>query len=139
MFTDTLEAMSNFSGNFTRTILVVEDEEPIRAVICEFLADCGHIVIEAATVKQAKEILLDRKVDLVFSDVNMPGGETGFGLEQWVRLHYSDTQVLLTSGYPHSKTDTDGLLEPLVPKPYSLRVVLQRIERMLRARRWRDA
>lgn len=139
MFTDTLEATSNFTGNFTRTILVVEDEEPIRAVICEFLADCGHTVIEAATVKQAKELLLDRKVDLVFSDVNMPGGETGFGLEQWVRRHYSNTQVLLTSGYPQSKTDIDGLLEPLVAKPYSLRVVLQRIERMLRAGSWRDA
>jgi len=114
-----------------RTVLVVEDEMMIRMFVAEFLQDCGHIVFEASNVAEAKAILADTPVDLVFSDINMPGRETGFGLEKWVRQHYPSTKVLLTSGRPQVSADTRDLLEPLVPKPYNCCEVLQRIQRIL--------
>jgi DNA-binding NtrC family response regulator len=126
MFTHTIEPMSRFA----RTILVVEDEEPIRICVTEFLLDCGHDVVEAGNVAQAKELFAKRQVDLVFSDVNMPGKETGFDLEKWVRQNYPDTKFLLTSGYPHV-VEAGALLEPLMPKPYTLSSVSQRIDRLL--------
>jgi DNA-binding NtrC family response regulator len=123
---------STVSESRVHAILVVEDEDPIRMCIMEFLQDCGHGVVEAANVAQARNVLATRPVDLVFSDINMPGGETGFALEKWVRRHYPTTKVLLTSGYPHGFADTSELLEPMIPKPYTFSLVLQRIHRLFR-------
>ncbi|HEY1411606.1 MAG TPA: response regulator, partial [Rhodopila sp.] len=69
-----------------RTVLVVEDEEHIRMCVAEFLCDFGYHVLEAGDVAEAKDLLQRQRVDLVFSDVNMPNSETGFALERWVRL-----------------------------------------------------
>jgi DNA-binding NtrC family response regulator len=128
MFADTGVLISGFTGNFARTILVVEDEELIRMFLTEFLQDFGYNVIEAANVAQAKDVLVDRPVDVVFSDINMPGSETGFILEKWIRRHCPNTKVLLTSGFPQASRDTRDLVEPLILKPYSITSVLQRIE-----------
>jgi DNA-binding NtrC family response regulator len=121
---------SAFTGNLARTILVVEDEEGIRLCVAEFLQDCGHHVLEAEDTAQAKDVLLTQSVDLVFSDINMPRGETGFVLEKWVRRHYPNTKVLLTSGFPQLTADTRDLGEPLIPKPYSFSTVLERIQNL---------
>jgi DNA-binding NtrC family response regulator len=119
------------AGSHVRSILVVDDEEPIRMILTGFFEDSGYQVVEACDVAEAKGILADRPVDLVFSDINMPGRETGFVLEKWVRQHYPKTKVLLTSGGPQIPADTRDLLEPLVPKPYDYRDVLRRIQRIL--------
>ena len=115
------------------TILVVEDEELIRLFVADVLQDSGYTVFEAGTVAEAKSILIEKSVDLVFSDINMPGSETGFALEKWVRRQYPRTKVLLTSGFPHSPCDTSGLLEPMIQKPYTCSVLLQRINRIFDA------
>lgn len=131
MVLTTVETLSGFAGNFAPTVLVVEDEEGVRICATEFLRDCGYHVVEAGTVAEAKEILLRGPVDLVFSDINMPNRETGFALEKWIRGHFPGTKVLLTSGVPQAAEDTRGLLEPLIPKPYRLSALQQRIERVL--------
>jgi DNA-binding NtrC family response regulator len=131
MVSTTVETLSGFRGNFARSVLVVEDEVGIRACVTEFLGDCGYHVAEAGTVAEAKEILLRRPVDLVFSDINMPNRETGFALEKWIREHFPGMKVLLTSGVPQAAEDTKGLLEPLIPKPYKLSQLQNRIERLL--------
>lgn len=109
------------------TILVVEDEELIRLFVADALQDSGHTVLEAGTVAEAKRLLIENSVDLVFSDINMPGSETGFALEKWVRRQYKRTKVLLTSGFPQNPCDTSSLLEPMLQKPYTTSVLLQRI------------
>src|ERR1700733_13384686 len=131
MVSNDIETISGFAGNFVRTVLVVEDEDGIRLCATEFLRDCGYHVVEAGTVAEAKETLLRRPVDLVFSDINMPNRETGFALEKWIREHFPDIKVLLTSGVPQAAEDTRGLLEPLIPKPYKLSLLQHRIERVL--------
>ncbi len=66
-----------------RKILVVEDQEAVRAVACGFLTDFGYDVIEAEDGFQALAKLQENPdIDLMFSDVVMPGGMNGFDLAQ---------------------------------------------------------
>ncbi len=124
----TTESLSGQTGHTLRTILVVEDDEPIRTITSEFLRECGYVVLEAGDVAEAKTRLLNRHVDLVFSDINMPNRESGFALEKWVRSEFPAVKVLLTSGYPQSPCDTRDLREPILTKPYSYTVLLRRLD-----------
>ncbi len=133
MYVDTAFRPGGFNGNRIRTILVVDDEETIRMVVSDYLLDFGYAVIEAENAARAREILRTRPVDLVLSDVDMPGGENGFGLEKWIRAEYPDVRVILTSGYPQGAEKLRDLAEPLIVKPYSLEMVEKRIERSLGA------
>ena len=82
-------------------ILVVEDQEAVRAVACGFLQDFGYDVIEAEDGLQALARLQENPdVDLMFSDVVMPGGLNGFDLAQAARGIRPDLKVVHTSGYP---------------------------------------
>jgi DNA-binding response OmpR family regulator len=117
------------------TILVVEDDVLIRLALAEYLCDCGYRVCEASDVAEAKAVLnADTPVDLVFSDVNMPGDENGFALARWIRQHHLDTKVLLTSGVANAAEKTGDLCDegPLMAKPYTPASVLQRIQSLLR-------
>jgi DNA-binding NtrC family response regulator len=130
MYAQTVETRPGLDSHHVRTVLVVDDEAPIRIFLTEYLSEAGLNVVEAANVAEAIALLRDQPVDLVFSDINMPGGETGFGLADWVRRHRPNTKVLLTSGYPQLMSDMQDLAEPLIMKPYNLRTVLRRIERL---------
>jgi PAS domain S-box-containing protein len=82
-------------------ILVVEDQEAVRAVACGFLEDFGYDVIEAGDGFDALAKLQENPdVDLMFSDVVMPGGMNGFDLAQAAQSLRSDLKVVHTSGYP---------------------------------------
>src|ERR1700741_695356 len=71
------------------TILVVEDEVLVRMPISQYLRDCGYRVIEAANAQEAVTVLSHEEtvVDVVFTDIEMPGALDGFGLAKWVREH----------------------------------------------------
>ncbi len=82
-------------------ILVVEDQEAVRAVACGFLEDFGYEVIEAGDGFDALSKLQENlDVDLMFSDVVMPGGMNGFDLAQAAQSLRPDLKVVHTSGYP---------------------------------------
>jgi CheY-like chemotaxis protein len=119
------------SNDPNHTILVVEDEVLIRAPMAEYLRDCGYRVFEAADTAEAKAMLnADTPVDLVFTDVNMPGAENGLILASWVREHFPDIKVILTSGVANITTNAgDPRMDGAVlRKPYRYEVVLQRIQ-----------
>ncbi|MGZ5904834.1 MAG: response regulator, partial [Reyranella sp.] len=68
------------------TVLVVEDEILVRTVIAAYLRDCGFDVVEAGSADEAVRVLeAGVRIDIVFSDINMPGSLDGFGLAQWLR------------------------------------------------------
>lgn len=80
-------------------ILLVEDETLVRIATAEHLRDAGYTVIEAATGDEAKAVLESGvPVNLVFSDVNMPGEMDGIGLAEWVMAQGRAPVVVLTSG-----------------------------------------
>jgi PAS domain S-box-containing protein len=84
-----------------RKILVVEDQEAVRAVACGFLADFGYDVIEAEDGFQAlAKLQEDPDIDLMFSDIVMPGGMNGFDLAQAAGGMRPDIKIVHTSGYP---------------------------------------
>jgi DNA-binding response OmpR family regulator len=113
------------------TILVVEDEPLVSSTIAEHLLQSGFEVLEAIDVEAALGLLQTRQIDVVFSDVRLPGGRTGFDLAQIVSVRWPGVRVLLASGYyePESQVYT-GLA--LLKKPYRLADVEQHIRLLLR-------
>ena len=84
----------------SRVILVVEDEPIIRFGLALHLEECGFQVIEAYDAPSAIALLQEPgcMVDLVFSDVRMPGGIDGIGLSRWIFENRPNMPVILASG-----------------------------------------
>jgi DNA-binding response OmpR family regulator len=103
--------------------------------IADYLRDCGYQVFEASDAAEAKSIIQATvRVDLVFSDVNMPGTADGFALARWVRDHFPSLHVVLTSGMAGTAEKARDLCHggPLITKPYDHTAVLARIRQLLR-------
>jgi CheY-like chemotaxis protein len=112
------------------SVLVVEDEAIIRASLAEYLELSGLDVAEAENGDDALGILLaDLAIDVVFSDVQMPGQLDGLGLARWIRAHRPSIHVLLASGRVDLARAAEGLCEPslLFTKPYVQAEVADRI------------
>lgn len=119
----------------TPTILIVEDETLIRIALSDYLQECGFKVLEAAHADEAVKILEHSPVtiDLVFSDIVMPGAMDGFALARWVRAHRPGLPIMLTSGDAR-KTDCARELcerEPFVSKPYDLARLVAKMRAIL--------
>jgi len=120
------------------TILVVEDDILVRMPIAHYLRDCGYKVIEAANADEATTVLLhqETRIDIVFSDIEMPGSIDGFGLAKWVRDHRPGLDVILAGTVSRAVDAAKDLCdEGPVPKPYESQVVYDRIRRLLAARK----
>ena len=109
----------------TETILVVEDDELVRAHAVRQLEALGYVVAAAQDGPSAI-VLLDARddVDLLFTDVVMPGGMTGRDLANAARVRRPDLRVLYTSGYTENAIVHHGRLDPgvrLLSKPYDRR------------------
>ena len=116
-----------------RTILVVEDEIMIRLMISQYLRDSGFDVIEANNAQDAVRVLLERKVDLVFTDLQMPGSMDGIGLARRIQAEWPDMKVILTSGAVIASALPADLRDraTLVRKPYRLDAITEQIRLLL--------
>ena len=116
------------------TILVVEDDVMVRLPIAEYLRDCGYTVLEAGDAAEAiATVHAVGLVNLVFSDVRMPGTMDGFGLARWLCNHRPEIPILLTSGYNSSPSLSIDVIRrvKLIEKPYSQAHVARRIQDLL--------
>jgi CheY-like chemotaxis protein len=114
------------------TILFVEDEPLIRMDMAEFLRQCGYTVAEATDAKEAMEALKSKlTIDLVISDIRMPGDMDGRALASWVRENHPSVQVILTSGYSRSREHEAIENVSYLAKPYTGQILLARIRKML--------
>ncbi|UXC91451.1 response regulator [Sphingobium sp. RSMS] len=128
-------AMAGLTGRprFPRPviILVVEDEALVSMNVCEFLIDQEFTVFAAQDVEEALGILhrLDGLVDLLFTDVNMPGQQDGFDLARQVSSRWPGTRILVTSGGLEGQKLPDDLRQfgPVLPKPYHLDALASKI------------
>jgi PAS domain S-box-containing protein len=102
------------------TVLVVEDNPGVEEVARLLLDQLGYRVLHAQSADAALDLLHSGEaIDLVFTDVVMPGELDGLALAQRVRKEYPQVAVLLTSGYARAwHTFENGL--PLLRKPYKL-------------------
>jgi CheY-like chemotaxis protein len=124
-------------------VLVVDDEFLVRTVLSEILKDAGFHVLQAETAHDAIAILehppqVDH-VDLVFSDVKMPGMD-GFELARWVNEHKTDMPVILASGYV-GKTSMASELRcaEVLKKPFDFDTVIDKIRDTISRRQARLA
>jgi two-component system CheB/CheR fusion protein len=89
-------------------VLVVEDNDAVREVTLKRLESLGYAAIGANTGQAAVERLRQESVQLVLSDVIMPGGMTGYDVARWVAANMPNVKVIICSGYSEEDRDTDG-------------------------------
>jgi signal transduction histidine kinase/CheY-like chemotaxis protein len=125
------EPASLQSSTSRGTILVVEDDEDVLAVTAESLREFGYQVVTALDAPRALEILnSDQPIDLLFSDVIIPGGIDGAQLAVMARRIRPELKVLLTSGYTAAALSLEhGLPDNLhvVGKPYQRDELAQKL------------
>ncbi|MBC9033849.1 response regulator [Sphingomonas sp. JC676] len=106
------------SGN----VLLVEDDDEVAALVREMLEQLGYGVTRVASARAALGALADgRAVDVVFSDIMMPGGMDGVELAREIRMRHEGLPVLLTSGYAEAgRAAAQALGVRILAKPYRL-------------------
>lgn len=119
----------------SETILVVEDQARVRRFAVRCLRSLGYQTQEAAGATEALEILSQGAVpDLVFSDVIMPGGASGFELAKIVAEQHPDCGIVLTSSYSQGSWGDqrgDGEVLEILRKPYSRKALACRLRKAL--------
>lgn len=110
-------------------LLVVEDEIFIRLCVCDVLRDAGYDVVEAVSGDEALDILKSGlPIDLVFSDVRMPGATDGLALLAFVREHLASLPVILTSGHLSPEIALADGAAQFLAKPFKVEDALKVIE-----------
>lgn len=117
------------------TVLVVDDEPTVRMLVSEVLEEFGYIAIEAADGIAGMKVLQSAaRVDLLITDVALPGGMNGRQLADAARTLRSDLRVLFITGYAENALIGNGHLEPnmqVITKPFTMETLASRIKDML--------
>jgi DNA-binding response OmpR family regulator len=112
------------------TVLVVEDDFLVRLCAADALSEAGFNVLQADSGPDALRILEDGPVDVVFTDINMPGAFDGAGLARRVRHRWPATAVVVTSGRGCPQEDLGEAR--FLPKPYMPDSLARHIDEVLR-------
>lgn len=108
-------------------VLVVEDEALARLVAASALSDAGFEVLEAASAAEAMAVFAARnEIDVLFTDVQMPGLSDGYSLAKWVHAGWPGVHFLITSGNSRPLAD-DGTF---MGKPYPLSEIVDHIRQI---------
>jgi two-component system, response regulator PdtaR len=109
-------------------VLIVEDEMIVRLVGVDAAADAGYEVLEAGSADEALRIIEDAgDIQILFSDIRMPGSMNGLELAQLVHDRWPDIKILLTSGDTWPPKDAIPDEGRFLAKPYKL----ERLQREL--------
>jgi len=116
-------------------ILVVEDEDDVREVAVNVLRDNGYSVMQAATGGIALAILdQGLPIDLLFTDIVMPGEPDGLKLAEWARRQRPDIKVLYTTGFSAAlRFDHRSLHGEVLAKPYGPKQLASAVQQLLSA------
>jgi CheY-like chemotaxis protein len=113
------------------TVLVVEDELLIRLDLADQLRSAGVIVIEASTGDEALTALkANDAVDLVVSDIRMPGATDGMELVAWLRRERPKIKIVLVSGYTATQ-DMTTVADVALGKPVDPSQFVREVKRLL--------
>ncbi|HWA20684.1 MAG TPA: PAS domain S-box protein [Devosia sp.] len=100
-------------------ILAVEDNPGLRALVIKQLTQLGYRCFEAEDGPSALRVLEKERIDLLFTDVVMPGGMSGYELGREALKRWPDLKVLLTSGFPEEKLNGNG------SPPWNMRLLIK--------------
>jgi light-regulated signal transduction histidine kinase (bacteriophytochrome) len=115
-----------------QTVLVVDDDSTIRLLITEVLEELGYTVIAAGTGTEGLRSLQSRpQVDLLITDVGLPGGLNGRQLADAARVQFPGLKILFITGFAEQAVLKSGALEAgmqILTKPFSLAALAQKIK-----------
>jgi PAS domain S-box-containing protein len=116
------------------TVLVVEDNSSLRTVVVRQLEAIGLRVLEAGNVQMALGVLRDEpKIDLIFTDVVLPGDMDGYALARAINESHPHTKIIMTSGFPGMRFNETELAKslPLLSKPYRKQELIRMVREVL--------
>jgi two-component system, response regulator PdtaR len=118
------------------TVLVVEDEPLVQVLAREGLEDAGFRVLPAWTAEEALRVLEEQAdhIQVLFTDVDMPGRMDGLGLAEEVHRRWPHIVLLLASGYARPSEEAIPDEGHFVPKPYTSRVIVEHINALMQGR-----
>lgn len=119
----------------TETVLVVEDDDEVRATVVDLLGELGYSVLKAVDAASALSVIESGiPIDLLFTDVVMPGRLKSPELARMARERLPDLAVLFTSGYTENSIVHGGRLDPgvdLLSKPYTREALARKFRHVL--------
>ncbi len=117
------------------TVLVVDDEPTVRMLVTEVLEDLGYTAIEAADGSAALRVLQsDARIDLLVTDVGLPGGMNGRQVADAARAARPGLKVLFITGYAENAVLSHGHLDPgmhVLTKPFAMEALASRIRELI--------
>ena len=125
---------THFPEEVAKSVLVVDDEVLIRLMMADALRDAGYSVIEAADAEEALSLIAAAvPVDLVVTDVRMPGPVDGLDLARTVRQLRPTLPIVVSSGHLEAReADVPGVVDAFLPKPYLPDQLLTLAERLIK-------
>ena len=127
----------------TETVLVVEDDDEVRATVVEMLGDLGYRVLKAVDAQSALNVIESGiPIDMLFTDVVMPGKLKSPELARKAKERLPDLAVLFTSGYTENSIVHGGRLDAgveLLSKPYTREALARKFRHVLANQRQRNA
>jgi CheY-like chemotaxis protein len=116
------------------TVLVLDDEPALRMLIVEAMQDLGYATLEAGDGAEALRLLQsDLRIDLLISDVGLPGGMNGRQVADAARLVRPELKVLFITGYAENAVLSHGHLAPgmhVMTKPFEMDVLARRVKEL---------
>ncbi len=122
-------------ANAGETVLVVDDEPTVRMLVMEVLEELGYAAIEAADGASGLKLLQsDIRIDLLVTDVGLPGGMNGRQMADAARVGRPDLKILFITGYAENAVVGNGHLDPgmhVMTKPFAMEALATRIKDLI--------
>jgi len=120
------------------TLLIVDDEAPLRTLLGELLETLGYRVLQTGDTAQARQLLQSENVDLLITDVGLPGGMNGRQLADMARVAQPGLKILFITGYAEDSATRNGLLTSgmqVMTKPFQMDAFAAKVRSMLETAR----
>jgi PAS domain S-box-containing protein len=132
---DTADSHAGVPGGDGETVLIIDDEEPIRLLITEVLEEAGYQVMGAVDGPSGLKVLQsEARVDLLITDVGLPGGLNGRQVADAARRGRPDLKVLFITGYAENAAVGNGRLDPgmqVITKPFQMTALAGRVREII--------
>ncbi len=129
------EASQIMERGFGETVLVVDDEPTVRMLITEVLSESYYRILEAGDGPAALKILeTGQRIDLLITDVGLPGGMNGRQVADAARVLRKDLKVLFITGYAENAAVGNGHLDPgmeILAKPFAMSTLANKVREMI--------
>ena len=123
------------AGGHGETVLVIDDEASVRSLVVDVLTDGGYHVIEAPDGPSGLKVLQsDLRIDLLITDVGLPGGMNGRQVADAGRVGRPKLKILFITGYAENAVIGNGLLEHdmhVITKPFGIEAIASKVREMI--------